>query len=144
MKGNNDFLIKITGVLVVLLLISIFFNVKGSMTEITGSSVQNKVVICNDNYMRHGDGCCLDVDMNSICDEDEILTKNSDKEIELLNKIKELESKLENFEEEKELEVETCPVVCDEDEICVPVNKASGEVKWLCVDDPDQLLGPSG
>jgi hypothetical protein len=139
---KSDLLIKLVGILGVLLLISVFFNIKDSgISEITGSSVQQKVVICNEKYMRHGEGCCLDLDLNNICDEDEKLVKDSGREVELLNQIQELEDKLEEIEEEKEIEAESCPLVCDEDEICVPLNKADGSLKWLCVDDPEQLLG---
>lgn len=31
----------------------------------------NKVIVCKDPYMRHGTGCCLDQNKNSICDNDE-------------------------------------------------------------------------
>lgn len=139
---KNDFLIKIIGVLGILLLISLFFNIRSaSMTGITGSAIQEKVIICNENYMRYGEGCCLDLDKNLICDEDEKIVKDSEREKGLLNQIQELENKIKVLEEEKDLEEETCPVVCAEDEICVPVNKADGSVKWLCVDNPEQILG---
>lgn len=37
----------------------------------------NKFIVCNDPYMRHGTGCCLDKDDNNICDSDETTSSNS-------------------------------------------------------------------
>ena len=34
--------------------------------------ISEKAIVCDEPYMRHAYGCCLDKDNNNICDEDEI------------------------------------------------------------------------
>jgi len=38
----------------------------------------DKAIVCGDAYMRHGTGCCLDLDKNEICDEDEKVEVKAD------------------------------------------------------------------
>lgn len=76
----------------------------------------NKIIVCNDPYIRHGTSCCLDQNKNNICDNDEkldTLTINNDLNInpdktdelekyidELETEISEVENELDNIEEE--------------------------------------------
>ncbi len=46
-------------------------EIKQTVQEAVQEAMQNDSIVCNPPYMRFADGCCLDVNENSICDNDE-------------------------------------------------------------------------
>lgn len=124
---REDIIIAMLGIIGVLVIVSLISNSDGSsIKNVTGSVIGepsgSKELI------------------------DEVLTlkeenkKLADEKNNLQSKIDVLENKLKQIELEKEAEEETCPVVCDDNEICSPINKKDGSVEWQCVDDPSKFV----
>ena len=128
---KGDMLIIAVSVLGVLVLINIIMNFQNKGIENVTGSVVEESSSGNENYNT------LVAKVSSLRSENErlILEKNA-----LSKKIEGLEAKIEVFEEEKEVEKETCPLNCSNDEICSPVNKGDGSVEWQCVDDPTKFV----
>ena len=122
---NNSALVIVLGLLGLLVLINIIMNFQDrSLTSVTGLAVGVETA-------DSGDG------LSTLRNENErlVLEKNT-----LSKEIEELEAKIKVFEDEKELEEETCPLPCSVDEICSPINKKDGSVEWQCVDDPKKFV----
>lgn len=127
-KWNGKLIIAL-GVLSVLVLINILVSLQdGGIKDVTGSVVEEA-----------GKGSYDDL-ANEVArlksDNEKIVVEKND----LSKKISELEAKIKVFEEEKEIEKESCPLPCGVDEICSPINKKDGSVEWQCVDDPAKFV----
>jgi seryl-tRNA synthetase len=127
---REDFILIAVGVLGVLVVINLIANFQNKGIEsVTGSVVDEEQ---------------KEVSKEMI---DQILELREEKKVlisekeELAERIVELEGQLKVYEEEEEIKKEVCPLTCNKDELCVPINKASGDVEWVCVDDPDSVLG---
>lgn len=128
---KGDMLIIAVSVLSVLVLINIIMNLQSSGIEsVTGRAV-GESGSSNEDYNN------LVTEVSGLRSENErlILEKND-----LSKKVEELEARIKVFEEEKELEKETCPLTCGTDELCSPVNKGDGSVEWQCVDNPERFV----
>ena len=130
-KKWNDKIVIAIGVLSILVLINIIVSFQNSGIEnITGSVIEDSSVN-NEEYNKMFD------QVSNLRNENErlVLEKNA-----LSEKVSELEAKVKSLEAEKEIKEETCPLTCDVDEICSPVNKKDGSVEWQCVDDPAKFV----
>ncbi len=125
---NNNALVIVLAVLGLLVLINIIMSFQDrNITGVTGRAVAD-VGSGNEDLAN---------EVTSLRNENERLVLEKDT---LSKKIDELEAKLKVFEDAKELEEETCPLPCDEDELCSPINKLDGSVEWQCVDDPAKFV----
>ena len=126
--SKNNALIIILGILGLLVLINIIVSFQDrDITGVTGRAV-TEVSSGNENLAN---------EITSLRNENErlVLEKNA-----LSKEVDELEAKLTVYEDEKELEGETCPLPCDKEEICSPINKKDGSVEWQCFDNPTKFV----
>ncbi len=126
--SKNNALIIILGILGLLVLINIIVSFQDrDITGVTGRAV-TEVSSGNEDLAN---------EITSLRNENErlVLEKNA-----LSKEVDELEAKITLYEDEKELEEETCPLPCDKEEICSPINKKDGSVEWQCVDDPTKFV----
>ena len=65
--------IILTLLLVLVVSLSGCINVSDDALDKVGKTISENTVVCNEPYMRLGDGCCLDQNQNKICDKDEQL-----------------------------------------------------------------------
>lgn len=75
-----------------LLLFSIFFLVACENLDVSKLTQEdiNKLIVCPDSYMRFASGCCLDVNGNGICDDDEkVKPSEVSAEVEVSEQVKE-------------------------------------------------------
>ena len=59
-----------------LIILSIFLLIGAGCEQqpITGNVVKQSDIVCNSPYIRYGDSCCLDQNLNNVCDIDESIT----------------------------------------------------------------------
>lgn len=62
--------------IILILIISIFLLVGAGCQNqaITGAVIKEQDIVCNSPYIRNADSCCLDKNLNDICDVDEMTT----------------------------------------------------------------------
>jgi len=62
--------------IILALIISIFLLIGAGCEQqpITGAVVKEQDIVCNSPYIRNADSCCLDQNLNNICDVDESIT----------------------------------------------------------------------
>tara|TARA_Y100000034_G_C6810937_1_gene364433 strand:- start:650 stop:1027 length:378 start_codon:yes stop_codon:yes gene_type:complete len=96
--------------------ISVNDNDKGNL--ITGMAVEEP--FCSSPYIEYQQGsCCLDADLNGICDDDESVIVEDVVE----------ETVVEEVVEES---METCPYECEGDLVCRPIYSNNKIVRWAC------------
>ncbi|MBI2106341.1 hypothetical protein HYT56_05915 [Candidatus Woesearchaeota archaeon] len=128
---REDVIIAMLGILGVLIIANLISSLDGSsIRNVTGSVVEESGVKDNSNKELIDEVIKLKEENNKLVDEKKAVQ----------DKINELEQKLKDIKEEKEAENETCPLACNEGELCSPVNKADGSVEWQCVDDPSKFV----
>ena len=128
---REDVIIAMLGILGILVIANLISSRDGSsIRNVTGSVVEEPKVDTNSNKELIDEVIRLKEENKELADEKKTVQ----------NKVNELEQKLREIEEEKQAEEETCPLTCNEGELCSPVNKADGSVEWQCVDDPSKFV----
>src|SRR3989344_3389234 len=129
---REDVIIAMLGILGILVIANLISSLDGSsIKNVTGSVVEEPSNSASDNSNKE-----LIDEVIRLKEENKEL---ADEKKTVQNKVNELEQKLREIEEEKQAEEETCPLTCNEGELCSPVNKADGSVEWQCVDDPSKF-----